>query len=604
MKLFIGRVRTRQASRQWNLLGGFLIGFIRLLACLVFGSYCSFALALDSYKVIVKADNSAAKTILTEHLDLITQKSLEDLDEEQLAILVEETPAEAKRLLETLGYFNSNVTINVLEDGYEVVATVGTPVVVEEVSVLLQGPILEDGELGARYREAMFSWSLPINSVFTQDKWSDSKTAVLRSLTAKRYPLAKIISSKASVDPKKNTVALEVYVESYQEIRFGGIEVSGSQRYPQAIVTNMADFNFGSVYELNKVLDYQGALEQDGHFANVVVGTLFDQIKDNHVPIKVDLVEVPRQKLDLGLKYDSEEGFGTHFGYNHYNVFKRGYTGSVVTDLGKNEQNVSVSLNIPRAEKGYYHTIAAVFKNSEVQKVKTKSGNISVWRARKHGNIESRVGLEYLTESSHIVDGPDLDKTHALMATFGWTQRRIDSVLHPRNGRLLDLTVSLTPNSLASSTAFARVDTRVAFYYTPENIQLGTWLARAQIGYIQAKNEHKIPTTLMFRTGGASTVRGYEYQSIGIDGPNDSVLGGTSLALASLEYQYPITDSIAVALFHDMGDVQTKFNELKWRQSTGMGVRWFSPVAPLSIDIARAQKDKKWRWHLSLGLVF
>lgn len=606
MKLLINHVPKKIQGRTKNSLGNSLTSGFRFLVCLLFVGVFSQAFAVEpSYSVVVKADNSAARDILTQHLDLITQRELEDLDDEMIGILVEETPEAAQKLLETLGFFNSKVVVNTVEGGYEVVATVGPPTIVDNVSVLLEGPILQDGSLGARYRSAMSGWELPINSTFTQDKWSNSKTAVLRSVTAKAYPLAKITHSRATVDPVQNTAVLEMNVDSMQEIRFGEIRVIGTQRYPKRIVTNMADFNYGSVYELNKLLDFQGALEQDGHFSNVVVSALFDEIKDDHVPVQAVLIEVPRQRLDLGLKVDSEEGLGTHFGYTHYNIFKRGYTGSVVTDLSKNEQSFSVGLSLPRGANGYYHTIGTALKNSQVQNVRTKSGTASVWRGRKKGDIESRVGFEYLLDSSNIVNGPELGDTHALLTTFGWTQRKVDSMLHPRNGRLLDLSLSVTPGSLASSTTIGRVNSRVAFYYTPEDVQLGTWLARAEVGYIKAADNSKVPTTLLFRTGGANTVRGYEFQSIGIPGENNSVLGGTTLATASIEYQYPFTDSISGALFHDVGDVGMKnFNDLSFKQSTGFGVRWFSPVAPLALDIAQAHEDKKWRWNLSLGLVF
>lgn len=608
MEYFINHLQKYKQRQRENLLGLSLTSYFRFFVCLFcLGlSTLSFAETKEPpYTVVVKADNSAARTILTEHLDLITQRELEDLDEEMVGILVDETPEAAKRLLETLGFFNSKVVVNEVPGGYEVVATVGPPTIVDDVSVLLEGPILQDDSLGARYRAAMMGWRLPIDSTFTQDKWSDSKTAVLRSLTAKAFPLAKVTHSRATVNPETNTAALEMSVDSHQVIRFGEIRVAGTQRYPESIVTNMADFNYGSIYELNKLLDFQGALEQDGHFSNVVVTALFDEIKDDHVPVQAVLIEVPRQKLELGLKYDSEEGVGTHFGYTHYNVFKRGYTGSVVTDLSENEQSFSVGLSLPRGARGYYHTMSVDLKNSQVQNVRTKSGSASAWRARRKGDIESRIGFEYLLDSSNIVNGPELGDTHALLATFGWTQRKVDSMMHPRNGRLLDLSLSVTPGSVASSTALARINTRAAYYFTPEDISLGTWLARAELGYIHAEDNSKVPTSILFRTGGANTVRGYEFQSIGIPGPNSSVLGGTTVATASLEYQYPINDSVALALFHDIGDVgMQNFNDLSLKQSTGFGLRWFSPVAPLSLDIARAQEDGKWRWNLSLGLVF
>ena len=108
----------------------------------------------------------------------------------------------------------------------------------------------------------------------------------------------------------------------------------------------------------------------------------------------------------------------------------------------------------------------------------------------------------------------------------------------------------------------------------------------------------------MFRTGGATTVRGYELDSIGRAGPHNAVLADRAIAVASLEYQYPITKSFSAALFHDMGDVSDRFQNMTMKHGSGVGVRWFSPVAPFSFDIAYGHQDKKIRWHISLGTRF
>ncbi|KAE9493416.1 surface antigen family protein [Neisseria gonorrhoeae] len=43
---------------------------------------------------------------------------------------------------------------------------------------------------------------------------------------------------------------------------------------------------------------------------------------------------------------------------------------------------------------------------------------------------------------------------------------------------------------------------------------------------------------------------------------------------------------------------------MKLKHGSGLGVRWFSPLAPFSFDIAYGHSDKKIRWHISLGTRF
>ena len=53
-----------------------------------------------------------------------------------------------------------------------------------------------------------------------------------------------------------------------------------------------------------------------------------------------------------------------------------------------------------------------------------------------------------------------------------------------------------------------------------------------------------------------------------------------------------------------MGDAADNFKEMTLKHGTGVGVRWFSPVAPFSFDVAYGHQDKKLRWHISLGTPF
>ena len=228
-----------------------------------------------------------------------------------------------------------------------------------------------------------------------------------------------------------------------------------------------------------------------------------------------------------------------------------------------------------------------------------------MWHVRDRDGIESRLGLEYITESRRVPDTDyDLGRSHATMLTASWKRQNVETLLRPENGYYLDGKIGSTLGTLLSSTQVARATGRAGYYFTPENKKIGTFIVRGQLGYVYAKEDKDVPSTLQFRTGGATSVRGYELDSIGLEGPNNSVLPERALAVASLEYQYPVTKSFSAAVFHDMGDAADNFKEMTLKHGTGVGVRWFSPVAPFSFDVAYGHQDKKLRWHISLGTRF
>ena len=201
------------------------------------------------------------------------------------------------------------------------------------------------------------------------------------------------------------------------------------------------------------------------------------------------------------------------------------------------------------------------------------------------------------------MNGGASQTNQALLPTAGWTLRTVDNLLHPRSGVLLDGTLSATPRQWLSTTTFVRTYGRGVVYWSPFPAW-GTFLARLELGKVWTSDASKVPASQLFRAGGVNSVRGYDYQSLGLAGANNAVLGGAVLATASLEYQIPITTDWALAVFLDGGDAAENWQSYQARYSRGIGVRWFSPIAPLSFDIAQARGTTSVMWHMSLGLAF
>lgn len=558
------------------------------------------------FPVTIDADNSEIETLLREHLPLITlQQEDETLDAEQIGFLAENAPEQIREMLKTKGFFHAEISVTPQNQGYRVQVKTGKPSQVDNVNVAILGDILQDENLSAYYKSAMEHWSLPIGEVFNQTAWSDSKTAVLTAVQRKKYPLAQLSQTQALIRPDQHAADLTITVDSKQPVYFGEIEVGGAKRYPESVVRGLAQFQPGAPYDLDQLLDYQQALEQDAHFSGASVRADFSRLNGDRVPVIVDVSEVKRQKLELGTRYDSEYGAGGKIGYDYYDLFGRGYVGSAVVDMDRYESNISLGISQPRDTHGHFWTSSLGYQSSTTQNLKTEGMNAGIWYARDRNGIESRIGIEYVNERKSIPnENIRLNNSHATMLTASWKRQNIETLLRPKNGYYLDFKIGSTLGSLMSSSSIARATARAGYYLTPENEKLGTWIFRGQAGYVRVKNDGNYPSALGFRSGGASSIRGYEQDSIGLAGPGNSVLPERALAVASVEYQLPVGQNFAAAVFHDVGDTADRFSHMKWQHGTGVGLRWFSPIAPFSFDIAYSHQDKKLRWHISLGTRF
>ena len=557
------------------------------------------------FPISIDTQDSEIKDMIEEHLPLITQQQEEVLDKEQVGFLAEEAPDNVKTMLRSKGYFNSKVSLTEKNGGYTVHIIPGPRTKISNVSVAILGDILSDGNLAEYYRNAMSNWQQPVGSDFNQDDWESSKTSVLSAVTRKGYPLAKLGNTQATVNPDTATADLNVIVDSNRPILFGNFEITGTQRYPEQIVSGLARFQPGMPYDLDLLLDLQQALEQNGHYSGASVQADFDHLQDDRVPVKVSVTEVKRHKLETGVRLDSEYGLGGRIAYDHYNLFNKGYIGSLVWDMDKYETTLAAGISQPRNYRGKYWTTNVSYNRSTTQNLEKRSLSSGIWHVRDRNGIDARLGVEFLVEDRKIPDTDyDLGKSHATMLTASWKRQLLNSELHPENGYYLDGKIGTTLGKFLSSTVLTRASARAGYFFTPENKKIGTFIIRGQAGYTVARKDAEVPSGLMFRSGGASSVRGYELDSIGLAGPNGSVLPERAVFVGSLEYQLPFTRTLSGAVFHDMGDVSTNFKHMTLKHGSGLGVRWFSPLAPFSFDIAYGHSDRKIRWHISLGTRF
>lgn len=560
---------------------------------------------LDNAEQNAANGNSKMADLFKEHLSLYARQKTPNMDADQLAFLVQETEKEVDQMARTEGYFNSQT--KVLENGnrYDIQVALGKRTIVDNVILVLDGKVLEDEELPAFYHDMFAEWQIKVGDPFRQEDWASNKSAVLKTVQKRKYPLAKITESHAKIDKENNSAELSVIIDSGALVRFGDVSIDGVKRYPESIPRNLAPFSHGTVYDFDKLADYQENLEQDGHYGTVAAYADLDNVSEDFiVPVKVNLVEVPRQKVDVGLQYDTLDGVGTRLGYTHYNMFKRGYTGSAVLSANRYEQSLGLGIAQPRDDRGHFYTSSINLKNKELQGLETKTLAAGLWKARVRGNIDSRVGVEYYLEDARIKDGEKLGTSYVTMLTASWKSNRIQTKERPANGWYFSGKVGSTLGTALSTANVQRVTADAAYYFTPEQKKYGTFIAKGGVGYVHTDNQAKVPSDLLFRIGGIDTVRGYETESIGMPGENGAVLGGRAMANWGLEYQYPIYKNFAWALFHDAGDVKNRFQDLKFKHATGTGVRWFSPFAPLSFDIAYAHDTKNIAWYITLGTRF
>jgi len=544
------------------------------------------------------------RALLETHLDIYRYRGRGEVDALVLERLIERTAPDARRLLATEGYFSPRVEAGhaVSDAGHVVRIRVvpGVPARVASVELDVTGAITANPDDSRRIAEIRKRWRLPAGTRFRQAAWDEAKDAVLSALVLDGYPTARIAASEARVDPESARVAVSVRADSGPLFRFGAIEITGLERYPRELVENLSPIRPGERYTHDALLRYQSVLQASGYFRSASVSVDPDPGSATTVPVMVRVAENPAMKVDLGLGYSTNTGPRAQAGFTHYSTIRPGWQSQSELMIEGKQQSLDAGLAFLPEPDGWRNRVGAQVNRTDVQGLVTQRAAISGSRAWRSARLERDITVKFQTEEQKIGTAR-IDNLQALSLNYSLTLRRVDDLLRPKDGYLLNMQLGGAAEDLLSTRSFARTYGR-GVYILPFGPRDRLHL-RAEAGAVWADAREGIPNEFLFRAGGDQSVRGYAYQSLGVR-EGGAVLGARYLAVSSVEYQHDFTGSWGGAVFLDSGNAVDRLPDFRAVHGYGVGVRWLSPAGSLNFDLARASEDGKLRFHFTIGARF
>jgi translocation and assembly module TamA len=435
--------------------------------------------------------------------------------------------------------------------------------------------------------------------VFTQEAWEAAKTRAVTALSAERYAAAGIASSRAAVDPPARAADLEVTLASGPPLVIGALEISGLERHPEAVVRNLSPIHPGDPYSREKLDVYQRRLIATNYFASVHVTVDADASRPGALPVKVTLIEAPKRKVDVGLGYSTDTLFRVQLDYRDANFF--GLQHRLVSTIRYETkiQTIAASVEGPPDTGGWFNVYSAKLEATQIQNLDTEAASVGFVRRLADERNQPAWGASYIFERQEPAGAPHED-TYALVGSLWYTWRRTDELLTPRRGWNATVHLSAAPPGV-SSRAFGRaVGKLAAFYPLARSVDASV---RLEAGAVFASTASGIPQAVLFRTGGDTTVRGYAFESLGVE-QGAAIVGGRYYGLASVEAVYWAWESIGLAAFVDAGNAADSLSGFRFALGYGLGGRVRTPAGPLRLDVAYGQEVKEFRIHFSFGLTF
>ena len=511
-------------------------------------------------------------------------------------------------VLATEGYFEP--TLRFEPDGnarYRLLIELGRRTTVSALNLQFTGA-LNEPHFKERAAALRAEWSLPIGAPFRSPQWETAKTQLLAAVQARDFAGAKLVDSAAKVNADDATAALTVEVDSGPAYTVGELQITGLERHDATLVQRYNPFKVGDRFDRAKMIEFQQALEDTPFFSSVLASLQLDPKHPDNAPLRVHVRESRTKRISAGVGYSSDTGARVELAYRQTLTFGHPYTLHTGVRLDQSGGFGFVDLLLPPKPNGARDSVGALIEDSDIEDLRIQRWSVGAARARLRGtraarHIETKLGVNFQHEERKTPLDPAIE-LDTLSTTYTWIRRYVDEIINPRSGNVIELEGTVGASGTQLDKAFVSGYGRIVQYFPIG--QRDVLILRGELGAVGADTANVVPNRFLFRTGGSTTVRGYDYESLGVS-QGGAIVGGRALTVASVEYVHWLQrwgGNWGIAGFVDVGDAADTFRDLDPAVGVGVGVRWRTVAGPLAVDVAYGEREKQFRVQFSVAIAF
>ena len=417
--------------------------------------------------------------------------------------------------------------------------------------------------------------------------------------------------------------SLTFQIDEGAETLFGKTIIVGNNNTKYAVVRRELQQKEDTPFNYRILTKERQKLYKLDLFTDVDMEVLdrYDHKKD----VLIKLREGNAGAVELSFGYAEYEGFRGIFDLSYRNLWGMNRQGSLRFELSSLEKRYILQYSEP-----WFLGIPLQFRAfllSEDKKeinIDTRETRYRLIRHTATAGFEKKIGdslkseLYYEFSLVNTFDvKPDVilsrEDTGALVISgirLGIIYDTRDNPFYPEKGILSGISVKLTSPVFLSETSFIKL----MFYGNAyQELIKGVVFAislRGGIAQGYLKTD-ELPIVERFFLGGRTTVRGYEQDTLGPKGSDGNPTGGNVFLMENLEIRTSLGKGIGIVAFLDAGNVWVKIKDINSTDikfTTGLGLRYNTPVGPIRIDygqkLQRKPGESRGEIHFSIGHAF
>ncbi|WP_189799451.1 autotransporter assembly complex family protein [Tateyamaria sp. syn59] len=385
----------------------------------------------------------------------------------------------------------------------------------------------------------------------------------------------------------------DIRLDPGPRLRLGRLNIEGQSNVREKRLREIAGWPSGEVFDPDTLDLVEKRFRRTGTFASASLTEAEAANPDGTLDVTAQITDQLPRRYRFGAEYGTTDGASISALWLHRNIFggaERLQIDGEISGVGGDTEGVDFRLGAQLSRPATWRTDLEAVLLAEIEQrddpnLFSRTARLefsTVYFASEDREYSYGIGLQRAETRD------DLGERDYTILTFPFSAKfdRRDNELNATSGYYAE--ASLRPFINIDGTSDGIVTTLDLRTYRKLGDRV-VLAARGLLGSVAGPSIEEAPADFLFFSGGSGTVRGQDYQSLGVELSPGVTIGGRSFVGLSGEVRVKTGDRFSVVGFYDAGYIGSESffdGEGEWHTGFGAGVRYDTGIGPIRFDVA------------------